>query len=133
MTDVQTASGEREWRLPRDGERRRAETEVLFAFDPPVDVERRLETVRVARNPLMEAAGPLLRMLADMPATMASQEEVRALRLLLAREVDQFQILCERANLHWIAHGGACATACAQRSTRRRTAHDGVAEVVSGA
>jgi type VI secretion system protein ImpK len=99
VTDVQTASGAKV-AVPRDGTSP-VEAEVLFAFDPPVDAERRLETVQLARNPLMEAASPLLRLLADMPATMASQEEIRALRLLLAREVDHFQTLCERANLHW--------------------------------
>jgi len=71
------------------------------AIDPPVDLERRLEDVRRATNPLMEAARPLLRMLADMPASMGSHEATQALRTLLGREMNVFQSICERANLHW--------------------------------
>ncbi|WP_454767204.1 type VI secretion system protein TssL, long form [Cupriavidus campinensis] len=72
-----------------------------IAPESPVDLERRLSEVRRATNPLMEAARPLLRMLADMPASMTSHEDVRTLRELLAREMDIFQTICERANLHW--------------------------------
>lgn len=68
---------------------------------PAEDPAQRSARIGRATNPLMEAARPLLRALADMPQTMPSHEAIRALRQLLAREIDQFQMLCERANLRW--------------------------------
>lgn len=73
----------------------------LSVFDPPVDVQIRLAQVNAAANPLLEAAQPLLRALADMPAKLDTLEAVAGLRALLVREVSTFQNLCEKANLPW--------------------------------
>jgi len=71
------------------------------AFDLPVDIPARLDAVRAAANPLLEAAHPLLRALADMPAALDSSDAVASLRTLLVREVSVFQKLCEKADLPW--------------------------------
>ncbi|WP_207004181.1 type VI secretion system protein TssL, long form [Trinickia mobilis] len=73
----------------------------LGAFDPPEDFQTRLENVLAAQNPVQEAAQPLLRMLADMPASLDSQAAIASLRALLVREVVAFQKLCDKANLPW--------------------------------
>ncbi|EIF79364.1 type VI secretion system, partial [Burkholderia pseudomallei 354a] len=49
-------------------------------IDASVNVQHRLDEVRAAANPLLEAATPLLRMLADMPATLDTSEAVASLR-----------------------------------------------------
>jgi type VI secretion system protein ImpK len=58
----------------------------------------RLVAVEKAHNPLLEAARPLLRALADMPNDL-ELEGIDALHLLLKQEVRIFQRLCEQANL----------------------------------
>lgn len=68
---------------------------------PPVDIASRLAAVQAAVNPLLEAAEPLLRALADMPSTLADGQRIDALRALLNREVGSFHRVCERANLPW--------------------------------
>jgi type VI secretion system protein ImpK len=73
----------------------------LGSFDPPEDFELRLVRVLRAPNPLQEAAQPLLRALADMPASLESPAAVASLRALLMREVVTFQKLCDKANLQW--------------------------------
>ncbi|AOJ64140.1 hypothetical protein WJ32_17755 [Burkholderia ubonensis] len=70
-------------------------------FDAVVDIQQRLDEVLAASNPLLEAARPLLRMLADMPATLDTSEAVGSLRTLLVREVSLFQKLCDKADLPW--------------------------------
>ncbi|HTH61629.1 MAG TPA: type VI secretion system protein TssL, long form [Paraburkholderia sp.] len=69
--------------------------------DPPEDMQTRLERVLAATNPLREAVQPLLRILAEMPASMESQAAVERLRALLVREVVTFQKVCDKANLPW--------------------------------
>ncbi|CAI8695769.1 type VI secretion system protein TssL, long form [Burkholderia pyrrocinia] len=71
------------------------------AFDPPEDSQARVERVRAARNPLLEVAQPLLRMLADMPASLDSLAAVTGLRQLIAREVTVFGSVCDKASLPW--------------------------------
>ncbi|MGV2293067.1 type VI secretion system protein TssL, long form [Trinickia sp. YCB016] len=73
----------------------------LGAFEPPEDFLARLEKVQAAQNPVQEAAQPLLRMLADMPASLDTQAAIASLRALLVREVATFQRLCDKANLPW--------------------------------
>jgi type VI secretion system protein ImpK len=58
----------------------------------------RLHAVETAHNPLLEAARPLLRALADMPEDLALQG-IDQLHLLLKHEVRIFQRLCEEANV----------------------------------
>lgn len=65
------------------------------------DFAVRLEEVKAAGNPLLEAAGPLLRLLAAMPDNMPDQKAITALRQLLMREIGQFQNLCDKAGVPW--------------------------------
>ncbi|WP_241018275.1 type VI secretion system protein TssL, long form [Paraburkholderia sp. Tr-20389] len=58
----------------------------------------RLHAVQEARNPLLEAARPLLRALAEMPDTLDTTE-INALHRLLEEEMRNFQRLCEQANV----------------------------------
>lgn len=77
---------------------------VEFALDDEgtaADLAVRLEEVRAAHNPLLEAAGPLLRLLASMPENLPDQTAISALRQLLMREVAQFQNLCDKAGVPW--------------------------------
>ncbi|ATF33858.1 type VI secretion system protein TssL [Burkholderia thailandensis] len=67
----------------------------LPAGEPPA---ARLAAIRLARNPLLEAARPLLRALADMPDRL-DRDDIPQLRLLLEQEVRLFQRLCEQANI----------------------------------
>lgn len=58
----------------------------------------RLAAIKAAPNPLLEAARPLLRALADMPDQL-DREGIQPLRLLLEQEVRLFQRLCDQANI----------------------------------
>ncbi len=58
----------------------------------------RLAAIKAAPNPLLEAARPLLRALADMPDRL-DREGIQQLRLLLEQEVRLFQRLCDQANI----------------------------------
>jgi len=64
-----------------------------MATDPLKDDP--LTSILAAENPILEAAGPLLRTLADLPSLSASN--VEQLRELLVQDVKTFQKLCERA------------------------------------
>lgn len=68
-------------------------------FEPIDQTQLRLARIQGAANPLLEAAQPLLRALAEMPQSVGSLEEVGHWRELLVREVRQFQSLCDQANL----------------------------------
>ncbi|SOY53477.1 type VI secretion system protein TssL, long form [Cupriavidus taiwanensis] len=61
-------------------------------------VEQRVDEIRRKANPLLAAARPLLRALADMPASLR-QDQAAALKRMLVREAKDFQSVCERANL----------------------------------
>lgn len=65
---------------------------------PPADFASRLSAVKRAKNPLLEAAGSLLRAQADMPLYLET-DAIVALRALLEQEVHLFQKLCEQANI----------------------------------
>ncbi|ATE59936.1 type VI secretion system protein TssL, long form [Thauera sinica] len=68
--------------------------------DPEPDVEERLGYILSARNPLLQASIPLLRMLAEMPDKLpAGHEALAVFRKLLEQEVMTFQNLCDKANL----------------------------------
>ncbi|MET3494825.1 type VI secretion system protein TssL, long form [Variovorax boronicumulans] len=80
---------------------------------PEPSVQERLAAITAAQNPLLAAAQPLLRALADMPATLGS-EGVTVLRQLLEREVATFQSLCSSAQIrheHVVAASYALCTA----------------------
>lgn len=61
----------------------------------------RLEAVKVAANPLLEAAGPLLRLLASMPESLPDQTAIMTLREMLVREIGVFQNICDKAEVPW--------------------------------
>lgn len=61
-------------------------------------IEQRVEEVSRAANPLLAAARPLLRALADMPASLRHDQAV-TLKALLLQEARDFQSVCERANI----------------------------------
>lgn len=79
--------------------------------EPPM--QERLGAVKAAKNPLLEAAQPLLRALADMP-TELDEKGVTVFQRLLEREVVSFQALCSNAQIkheHVVAASYALCTA----------------------
>ncbi|WP_225936416.1 type VI secretion system protein TssL, long form [Caballeronia sp. NK8] len=71
----------------------------LISRIPPGEQQAaRLGVIEQARNPLLEAARPLLRALAEIPRDLG-KVEINALHQLLKDEVRDFQRLCEQANL----------------------------------
>ena len=73
-----------------------AEQPPTLAAEP--SMQARLVKIKAARNPLLEAAQPLLRALADMPESL-KPDEVETLHRLLTREVSSFQSLCNSAQV----------------------------------
>ncbi|TAL93015.1 MAG: type VI secretion system protein TssL [Paraburkholderia sp.] len=73
-------------------------TDVPGQIPPPEPFSERLAAVRAHRNPLLEAARPLLRALADMPEYL-DPDAISVLRLLLEQEIHLFQRLCEQASI----------------------------------
>lgn len=71
----------------------------FLSFESGPDTKTRLATIIAAANPLLEAAQPLMRALAEMPTQLGSEAEIEGLRDLLVREVYTFQTLCDQANL----------------------------------
>jgi type VI secretion system protein ImpK len=101
----------------------------VAAFDPPEEMQTRLGRMKTARNPLLEAAQPLLRTQADMPASLDSLAAVASLRSLLLREVEAFQKVCDKANVPW-KHVAtvryALCTALDEAANRTRWGADGI-------
>ncbi|SAK49545.1 OmpA/MotB family outer membrane protein [Caballeronia pedi] len=58
----------------------------------------RLRTIQQATNPLLEAARPLLRALADMPNVL-DEDASKRLLLVLSQEMRMFETLCEQAKI----------------------------------
>ncbi|MFT4172427.1 MAG: type VI secretion system protein TssL, long form [Rhodocyclaceae bacterium] len=68
--------------------------------NPPEDAaSAEVESLLSKRNPLLAAAGPLLRALADMPAALPTGIGMEETKSALRDEVRRFQQTCERANL----------------------------------
>ena len=100
---------------------------------PEHSVKARLEAVKLARNPLLEAAQPLLRALADMPDTLDS-EAVDTLHQLLMREISSFQSLCNSAQLrHEHVVGASYALCTAIDESAHSTSWGGAATDGAGA
>lgn len=81
------------------------------SFEP--SREQSLAAIQAAQNPLLEAAQPLLRALADMPADL-NHEGIAVLHRLLEREVANFQSICNSAQIkheHVVAASYALCTA----------------------
>jgi len=68
------------------------------ALDARTDTGMRLTSVLKADNPLLEAARPLLRALADMPDHLEA-DAIGPFRSMLEQEIRRFQKLCEQANI----------------------------------
>lgn len=88
-----------------------------LVFDPGPNHDTRLADVLLAveqnRNPFVEAAGVLLRSLAELPKEL-NAEGLRGLHTLLTQELQTFTRLCEQANLrrdHMLAVRYALCTA----------------------
>ncbi|CAA2104691.1 type VI secretion system protein TssL, long form [Variovorax paradoxus] len=105
--------------------------------DPPLAPEaaaqNRLLAVTAAQNPLLEAAQPLLRALADMPATLG-EDGPAVIHRLLEREVASFQSICSSAQIrheHVVAASYSLCTALdeAANSTEWGGGKDGEAGV----
>src|SRR5205085_9024582 len=70
----------------------------IHALAPEASTQERLSAINAAQNPLLEAAQPLLRALADMPAEL-EPDGVTVFHRLLEREVVTFQSLCSNAQI----------------------------------
>ena len=69
-------------------------------LEPPPPLEGRLEALKHARNPLLEASKPLLRVLSEMPAMLPEGDDVvNEFRDVLDQEVKSFQALCDKASM----------------------------------
>lgn len=100
---------------------------------PEPSTQARLIAIKAAQNPLLEAAQPLLRALADMPAELRP-DLVSVLHRLLEREVVTFQSLCSNAQIkheHVIAASYSLCTALdeAANSTKWGGGHGGDAGI----
>lgn len=62
------------------------------------EVQRRLQEIMAAENPLLEAASPLLRVMADMKIKQV-EGDMQSFRDMLVREVKIFQYLSEQAGI----------------------------------
>lgn len=70
------------------------------SVDAGPDRALRLVAIKSAENPLLTAAQPLLRVLADMPTRLDPPDSgMESLRELLRREIRDYQTLCDQANL----------------------------------
>jgi type VI secretion system protein ImpK len=82
--------------------------------------QERLQQVQQAHNPILEAAQPLLRALADMPAHIEGGG-LEVLRRGLEQEVKAFSQLCEQANVrrdHMLATRYALCSALDEAASR---------------
>jgi len=80
---------------------------------PDTPREARLAAIKSAKVPLLEAAQPLLRALADMPKSL-DLPQINVFHRLLLREVTSFQSLCNDAQIrheHMVAASYALCTA----------------------
>jgi type VI secretion system protein ImpK len=92
--------------------------DVSFVPEPPQAL--RLAAVKAAVNPLLEAAQPLLRALAEVPRELDAAE-VKPFHELLKREVTSFQAVCSNAQIkheHAVAASYALCTAIDEAANR---------------
>jgi type VI secretion system protein ImpK len=104
---------------------------------PPTGLGSRLAVVQGSKNPLLEAAKPLLRALADMPDFLEADSIVK-LRSLLEQEIRAFEKLCERANIrrdHVLGASYCLCTAIDEAAVQTRWgkgAEDGMEWITTG-
>ncbi|WP_211443029.1 type VI secretion system protein TssL, long form [Collimonas humicola] len=88
---------------------------VSSAMEPTEEIHHRFVKIQAARNPLLEAAKPLLLALAQLPRQVFPHpNQVTVFRKLLEHEVITFTNLCNRANIkreHTIAASYALCSA----------------------
>ncbi|WP_211455193.1 type VI secretion system protein TssL, long form [Collimonas antrihumi] len=73
---------------------------VINASEPTEEIANRLACIKSARNPLLEAAQPLLLALAQLPRQVFRRpEQVTVFRKALENEVITFSQLCDEANI----------------------------------
>jgi type VI secretion system protein ImpK len=95
---------------------------------PPENPADRLDAIRAAQNPLLEASRVLLRALADMPEELESKSAVETFRAALEQEVRTFESLCEQANIrrdHMLGARYCLCTALDESAMRTAWAKDG--------
>jgi type VI secretion system protein ImpK len=71
---------------------------LVKSVPPGEPFDDRLKGVLAAQNPLLEAARPLIRAVADMP-TFLSPKQARQFHTSLIQEMDVFAQLCDRARI----------------------------------
>ncbi len=104
---------------------------------PSENLGIRLTTITAAKNPLLEAARPLLRALTDLPDFLES-DAIAELHTLLEQELRLFQKLCEQANIrrdHMIGARYCLCTAldeAAMQTTWGRGGASGVEWITNG-
>lgn len=64
-------------------------------------VQLRVQKVRAAENPLLEAAQPLLRVLSDMPEVIQEPGHAELLKQSLKNEINLFSVVCDEVNIAW--------------------------------
>lgn len=103
----------------------------------PTESSARLTAVQNARNPLLEAASPLLRAQADMPEYLEA-DAIPELRSLLEHEIRIFQKLCEQTNIrrdHMLGASYCLCTAldeAAMQTTWGKAGDSGVEWITTG-
>jgi type VI secretion system protein ImpK len=70
-----------------------------LTLPPGVDFASRLEKIKAAQNPLLEAAKPLLLSIAQTPKELPDLASIEAWYELLDHEVNLFTQLCNKANI----------------------------------
>jgi type VI secretion system protein ImpK len=70
-----------------------------LTLPPGVDISSRLEKVKAAQNPLLEAAKPLLLAIAQTPRELPDATSINAWYELLTQEVNAFTQICSKANI----------------------------------
>ncbi|KLG05269.1 membrane protein [Enterobacter cloacae subsp. cloacae] len=64
-------------------------------------VQQRILRVKAAKNPLLEAAQPLLRALGDMPEQVSDITHVEILKNTLKSQITLFGVVCDEVNIPW--------------------------------
>ncbi|MWL87321.1 MULTISPECIES: type VI secretion system protein TssL, long form [unclassified Cupriavidus] len=85
---------------PQRGRLLEGATRAPWQWAAPETLEARAARIAAATNPLLAAAQPLLRALADLPVELPNASRVGGtLKRMLVDEVRQFQAVCDRANV----------------------------------
>ena len=71
---------------------------------PPVhhdSIQQRVSMLRRSKNPLLEAAQPLLRTLSDLPESVTNTHYVAILKQSLINEINAFTVVCDEVGISW--------------------------------